>query len=280
MLAAHRLSARFGAVVRRIVLDRVKDFTDRVDDDERTDAEEDAGKRAAAKRLAKTLGDRLRSETANLTAGDWEAAGEAVVTKTYGHSKKEFRRLGIPVPDDTEERTDAKSGAKKKDAKKDAKKEKEDPKFRPLGVDIRKIPTMRPLIDGWRKDNVALIKNMHKEQVDKVERILDEGWGRHPRSIAQDIEERIGVSKSRAELIARDQVLTLHAKITRHRQRAAGIDSYIWTTSQDERVREAHAELEGEEFSWDEGGDPEEGHPGEAVNCRCVAFPVLEELED
>lgn len=253
-----------------------------MDDEERADATDDDGaERIVARQRAKDLAERLRVASANLTDGDWTAAGEAAVTKTYAHSKREFRRLGIRVPDDTEERTDAKPGAKSKPKPKSKDEPKKEPvKFRPLGVDIRKIPTMRPLIDGWRKDNVALIKNMHQEQVDKVEKILDEGWGRHPRSIAKDIEERIGVSKSRAELIARDQVLTLHAKITRHRQRAAGINSYIWTTSLDERVREAHAELEGEEFSWDEGGDPEEGHPGEAVNCRCVAFPVLEELED
>jgi SPP1 gp7 family putative phage head morphogenesis protein len=241
VLAARRVAARFGAVIRRIVLGHIEAFTNLTDVEERADAADDDAKQASAKKLAKQLGKKMRAETATLTAGDWEASGEKAAKKTEEHSKKEFRRLGI---------------------------------------DVRKEPMMTPLIDGWRKDNVALIKNMHEEQVDKVEKILDEGWGRHPKSLAKDIEDRIGVSKSRAELIARDQVLTLHAKITRHRHKAAGIKSYIWTTSQDERVRPEHAELEGEEFSWDEGGDEEEGHPGEAVNCRCVAFPVLEELED
>lgn len=153
--------------------------------------------------------------------------------------------------------------------------------FKRLGIDVRKEPMLTPLMDGWQKDNVSLITNMHAEQLGKVDTILRDGFGRRPESLAKDIERQLDdVSKSRAELIARDQVLTLNAKITRHRQKSAGIEKYVWTTSNDERVRDEHAALEGEVFAWDEGGDPEEGHPGEAINCRCVAFPILDELDD
>ncbi len=153
--------------------------------------------------------------------------------------------------------------------------------FKRLAIDVRKEPNLTPLMDGWRKDTVARITNMHAEQLDKVDKVLREGFGRHVESMAKDIQRQlVDVSASRAELIARDQILTLNAKITRHRQKAAGIDSYEWTTSGDERVREEHDALDGQTFSWDGEGDPEEGHPGEAVNCRCTAFPVLGELDD
>lgn len=151
--------------------------------------------------------------------------------------------------------------------------------FKRLGIDVRKEPEMKWLMDGWRKDNVARITDLVDEQAERIETILAEGYGRRAESIAEDLEEILGEgSERRAELIARDQVLTLNAQITRERQTAADIEKYVWTTSGDERVRDEHEALDGEVFSWDEG-DPEEGHPGEAINCRCVAFPVLPELE-
>lgn len=44
---------------------------------------------------------------------------------------------------------------------------------------------------------------------------------------------------------------------------------YVWNTQGDGRVREAHAERQGEVFSWD--NPPEGGHPGQDYGCRCTA---------
>lgn len=152
--------------------------------------------------------------------------------------------------------------------------------FKRLQIDVREEPKLKWLIDGWRKDNVARITNMNTERLDRIETILDEGYGSRWETIAEKLEQQIeGVDERRAELIARDQVLTLNAQITRERMVAADIDSYVWTTSNDERVREEHEALEGQVFTWESGGDPEEGHPGEPINCRCTAFPILPELE-
>ena len=57
-----------------------------------------------------------------------------------------------------------------------------------------------------------------------------------------------------------------------------GITQYIWRTSRDERVRESHLVLEGKTFSWD--SPPDVGHPGQDINCRCTAEPVIPGLED
>ncbi len=46
-------------------------------------------------------------------------------------------------------------------------------------------------------------------------------------------------------------------------------------------VREDHDDREGEQFDWSD--PPEDGHPGEAVNCRCWPEPdlsdIIEEME-
>ncbi len=89
--------------------------------------------------------------------------------------------------------------------------------------------------------------------------------------------ERFDVSKSRADLIARDQVLKLNGQITEERQTRAGVEQYVWTTAGDERVREEHAALEGQVIDWN--SPPTVGHPGEDYQCRCVAFPLIPEID-
>lgn len=53
---------------------------------------------------------------------------------------------------------------------------------------------------------------------------------------------------------------------------------YIWRTRRDGKVRSAHAEREGQIFSWD--NPPEGGHPGEDYGCRCTAEPYLPEASE
>ncbi len=48
---------------------------------------------------------------------------------------------------------------------------------------------------------------------------------------------------------------------------------YTWRTAGDDKVRHAHAALNGQVFSW--SSPPEGGHPGTAHNCRCWAEPYF-----
>lgn len=98
--------------------------------------------------------------------------------------------------------------------------------------------------------------------------------------IRAQIEERMGVVRSRAELIARDQTLKTYGQIQEARQTDAGIEEYTWSTSLDERVRSRHSELEGTTQRWDSPPvvDRKTGrreHPGGDFQCRCAAIPIL-----
>ncbi len=139
------------------------------------------------------------------------------------------------------------------------------------------------LLNEWQADNLDLIKSLSADTLQSLQLTIEQSgdidWG----ALQPLLEERLEVSSSRAELIARDQTLKLNANVTEWRQTEAGVERYIWTTSNDERVREGHAELDGEEFSWDDPpdtGDGETNHPGEDYQCRCIAFPVIPELDD
>jgi SPP1 gp7 family putative phage head morphogenesis protein len=92
--------------------------------------------------------------------------------------------------------------------------------------------------------------------------------------LADEIKAIGDVTDSRAKLIARDQTSKMNGAMTMLRQTSLGISRYIWQTAGDERVREEHADLDGQAFAWD--APPSEGNPGEPVNCRCVAIPVID----
>ncbi len=125
-----------------------------------------------------------------------------------------------------------------------------------------------------RRENVELVTRATEETRDKIAAVLDElGPGVRWEEAASRIAERVDVAESRAELIARDQSLKATGEINEIVQTSAGIEEYEWSTSGDNRVRDEHEEREGRVFSWDD--PPEDGHPGEAINCRCVAIPIL-----
>lgn len=132
-----------------------------------------------------------------------------------------------------------------------------------------------------REANIRLIEDAHRDYAAQVREVFDNALteGLRVEELAAKLAERGDVSESRAELIARDQTLKLNGQITRLRQQAAGVEEYIWSTSQDERVRPEHAALEGRKFAWDEP-TPIGYAPSEDFQCRCIPIPVIPELED
>ncbi len=134
----------------------------------------------------------------------------------------------------------------------------------------------------WRTNNVNLISSISDRLYGDVFDILTEAAnsGMRNETLADRIQERFAVSDSRARLIARDQILKGNSSLTQARHREAGITQYVWSTSNDERVREMHRDLNGQTFSWNdppvtnEQGDT--NAPGTDYSCRCVARPILD----
>lgn len=148
-----------------------------------------------------------------------------------------------------------------------------------IPISMRKTPDIGPLLDSFRERSLARIKDLDEASVDLLRDILDEaeheGW--RVGALEEQIAERIPSLEGRAETIARTQTLQFNAEITRERQTQSGIARFIWSTSGDERVRDSHEELDGEEFSWDDlpEVDGEKVMPGEPVNC----FPADSEIQ-
>lgn len=144
-----------------------------------------------------------------------------------------------------------------------------------------------PLLRQWATDNARLINDIPNKTINEIqERVVDALLsGQTQTDMTADIIDALGertdVTDSRARLIARDQTAKLNGRLTQERQVDAGVDSYVWRTVGDERVRETHDAVDGMTFSW--GTPPAEtddNHPGEDYQCRCWAEPILPEELD
>jgi SPP1 gp7 family putative phage head morphogenesis protein len=142
------------------------------------------------------------------------------------------------------------------------------------GLD-RKVPEQ---ISKFAETNAQLIVGLGQRMAEDIAEIVEDGVvaGSRWETIAGRLARAGQVIESRAALIARDQVGKLLGDINKQRQVNLGVSRYVWRTVRDNRVREEHEALDGDSFEW--GSPPSEGHPGEAVNCRCYADPDFSDL--
>lgn len=150
------------------------------------------------------------------------------------------------------------------------------------GIDIKNLlknETIKPTLDKHIKENVDLIKSIPKEYHDRINEAINNGivGGDDSVTLKKAISEIGDITENRASLIARDQTAKMLSDLNQIRQTEIGIEAYIWSTVGDDRVRETHATNDGKRFYWNDPPD-ETGHPGEDVQCRCVADPDLSDL--
>lgn len=156
-----------------------------------------------------------------------------------------------------------------------------------IGVDIFLAePYLQAELDQFVQSNVDLITTVKDNYLSQIKQTVMRGiqTGTRVEDLKDEIEARYQPAQNHAELIARDQVTKFNGQLNQLRQREVGVEKYIWSTSKDERVRgnpsgkypdadPSHWEREGKIFSWDD--PPEDGHPGEPIQCRCIAIPVI-----
>lgn len=127
----------------------------------------------------------------------------------------------------------------------------------------------------WTSQNLTLIKSIDSRTMEAIHYTLAQNVIRAARreemtaELVETIKKLGDVSENRAVLIASDQVGKLNSQLTQYEQQRQGIDSYIWVTMGDSRVRPQHRERSGKRYYWKE--PPEGGHPGYAIRCRCTA---------
>lgn len=164
------------------------------------------------------------------------------------------------------------------------------------------------VVDEWARTQVTLITKASNDMRDAVARRVRKGVaeGQNNDEIkALIMRDLPGISTRRAAIIARDQTAKLNADLSQDRMEQAGIETYIWSTSMDERVRglpggkyadsrTSHYVMEGLICRWDDPTKYRNAsgewvprpmgapllHPGQDIMCRCVALPNWGELDE
>ena len=161
-----------------------------------------------------------------------------------------------------------------------------------LGIDpIQAEPWLEPLLQSHAAENASLIKTLPRDAISKIEQdvLRSVRAGDSTATIARQIREQWSTTEGRARVIARDQTSKLTSQLNENRQRQIGVKRYTWKDVDDARVRKTHEQRDNKVFEWGrpieeqlrEKGlqvDPIDGHPGQPIQCRCIAIPMLADL--
>lgn len=148
------------------------------------------------------------------------------------------------------------------------------------------------------RSNSKVILSLPSHVAEEVTKKASEGFIQGIRSdkLFKEIKAAApGIAISKAQLIARTETAKAQAAVTQIRSEQLGIDWFIWRTSEDQRVRHSHKELDGVLVRFSDLPAPEVlfptrnkdgtisrstlGHygPGDCPNCRCYAEPVIDQ---
>ena len=163
------------------------------------------------------------------------------------------------------------------------------------------VPTSSPwwndMKSSWAENNYTLITSNAKKYVEQINNLTEQAIvnGLSPKKLKEQIMKATeGLSEKHCKLLARDQMGKLNGNITEAQMQEIGLDLYVWSTAYDDRVRDSHALMEGLLCRWDDASvcsrdngktwEPRPSgavdlHPGQDIQCRCVALSFYPELE-
>lgn len=153
---------------------------------------------------------------------------------------------------------------------------------RVLGIDLSAVVRQDDL-SGYLENavtrNVGLIKGLAADTAKRIQTAVTTAVinGVPAKDLRKQLSAEFGMSDRRARLIARDQIAKLTSDLNRERHLQAGVTSYTWMTSHDERVRPLHRDLDGEVYEYGKPTGAEDGlPPGQPIMCRCVAIGIVQ----
>lgn len=170
---------------------------------------------------------------------------------------------------------------------------------RALGVRVELgEPWLARAVDEFTRLNAGLITGISERMADEIAAATQEalvqgvsGDALAERIVGLFLEagEEDDRAKTRARIVARDQLGKLGGEMARLRAEELGVSHYTWVTRGDDSVRLDHRRRNGRVFSWrrpmgaqlDEMGishGPDPGFPGEEIMCRCLPAPDLTDL--
>ena len=116
----------------------------------------------------------------------------------------------------------------------------------------------------WTTRATRYLRGVRTDQRARLRALADKGL--EGDELKRELRKELGIQRRRVRTVTRDQTQKRFGDESMERQTAAGINSYVWISQRDERVRPDHERLDGRIRMWDD-----RPRPGEPVNCRCFA---------
>lgn len=119
------------------------------------------------------------------------------------------------------------------------------------------------------------LKNVTDDVGTRIGRVLVDGLvtGKHPRKVAKEMDEELDLGRNRCEMIARTELMRVHAEGTLDAMADMGVKKVgamvEWSTAGDSRVCPECEALEGKLFDIDDARGEIPVHP----RCRCTWLP-------
>jgi SPP1 gp7 family putative phage head morphogenesis protein len=147
----------------------------------------------------------------------------------------------------------------------------------PVGVRVRELV----------KQNAQYIKSVPGDVAERLtHQVASEAMrGSRTAFTTEEFKDYVGqISLYHAKLISRTESAKSMSALTQARAEYLGRDWAIWHTSEDQRVRKSHRNMDGLLFRFSDKPSPEaligeESYgnygPGETFNCRCYAEPII-----
>ena len=167
-------------------------------------------------------------------------------------------------------------------------------------IGARYIPSVvAPTItQTWEDNFMTLCNSTNDDMKRKISAIISDAVmnGRNIADTAKQIDETVVYfSRSKALSIARTETAKLNMAISKAQMEEAGVEKYEWACMMDERSRASHEKMDGRICIWSNPNvyynlkthktepRPQSAvhlHPGDDYNCRCVALPWDELIEE
>lgn len=151
-----------------------------------------------------------------------------------------------------------------------------------MTVEFRPTQAVKTAMEAAVNENVLLIKSIADQHLSDVNQLVMRAvssggkWG----GVEEELSNRYGITRRRANLIVRDQTSKATSAINKARQIETGLFDAMWIhSSGGKHPRASHVKAGRDKLIFDvrEGAyiDGKYIQPGEEINCRCVSRIIL-----
>lgn len=144
-------------------------------------------------------------------------------------------------------------------------------------------PRMRAVVQAASQSSTELISRIPEKYLGEVQvqvmSAITTGSGLN--QLVPYLTKRYRGDARHANLVALDQIRKVSANVNAARLQDIGVKEFVWIHSSGERYpRQLHQDYSGRTFRYDDLPIIDKrtgvrGKPGDAINCRCIARPVL-----